>query len=211
MIGETGSHKSGLAIMLALNAIEEQKARVLYIAAEGALGIEKYRVPKAWRVRGNKLQELDAFWRTEDETPDLSDPRDVDALIKAYRDQDFIPDIVFIDVLTLVAGASNINETHDATRLRAGRGHDRARVQRATVVLIHHPSRRGMSGGGSGSATLWQLAYFQLDVYYDERREVVKLFVKKAKDGKSSRSVYSKKSRTTPKTPSTTRSLFSVG
>jgi hypothetical protein len=44
MIGDTGSHKTGTAIMLALNAIEEKDARVLYIAAEGGRGVWRLQI-----------------------------------------------------------------------------------------------------------------------------------------------------------------------
>jgi hypothetical protein len=65
LIGETGTHKTGTAIMMALDAIEEHGARVLYIAAEGALGVEKIRVPAARKAKGMSLDELDAHWRVE--------------------------------------------------------------------------------------------------------------------------------------------------
>ena len=50
--------------MLALNAIAERRARVLYIATEGALGIAKYRLQKACRAHGKTLEELDPYEQT---------------------------------------------------------------------------------------------------------------------------------------------------
>jgi hypothetical protein len=56
--------------------------------------------------------------------------------------------------------------------------------------MIHHPSRKGMSAGASGSATFKQLAYFQLDAFYE--KGVVRIWVQKMKDGEAQRWVYYK-------------------
>jgi hypothetical protein len=109
--------------------------------------------------------------------------------------------------MTLVAGAANINETKDATALRAAAA-DLARLfGGATVVLIHHPNKQGMKadsagiGSGSGSATLYQLAYFQLDVRYEEKRGVVRLYVWKMKDEERGRWVFFKNAAHAPRSP----------
>jgi AAA domain/Bifunctional DNA primase/polymerase, N-terminal len=205
MIGDTGSHKTGTAIMLALNAIEEKGARVLYIAAEGGRGVQTKRVPKAWRARGQELAMLDPYWCVETADFDLTSAQDRRELAAAYAS--FTPDLVFIDVMTLVAGGANINETKDATALRAAAADLARRFGGATIVLIHHPNKQGMKadsagiGSGSGSATLYQLAYFQLDVRYEEKRGVVRLYVWKMKDEERGRWVFFKNAAHAPRSP----------
>jgi hypothetical protein len=205
MIGDTGSHKTGTAIMLALNAIEEKGARVLYIAAEGGRGVQTKRVPKAWQARGHELAMLDPYWRVETADFDLTSAQDRRELDEAYAS--FAPDLVFVDVMTLVAGGANINETKDATALRAAAAELARRFGGATVVLIHHPNKQGMKGdsagigSGSGSATLYQLAYFQLDVRYEEKRGVVKVYVWKMKDEERGRWLFFKNASHAPRSP----------
>jgi AAA domain len=103
LVGQYGSHKTGTAIMLALDAIEHHGARVLFIAAEDANGVAKTRLPAACKARGTQLAEIDAHWRTETETLDLLSETDRAELIEAYRE--FAPDLIFIDVLTCVVTA----------------------------------------------------------------------------------------------------------
>jgi hypothetical protein len=136
---------------------------------------------------------------------DLTSAQDRRELAAPYAS--FAPDLVFIDVMTLVAGDANINETKDATALRAAAA-DLARLfGGATVVLIHHPNKQGMKadsagiGSGSGSATLYQLAYFQLDVRYEEKRGVVRLYVWKMKDEERGRWLFFKNTSHAPRSP----------
>ena len=136
--------------MLALNAIEEKGARVLYIAAEGGRGVQTKRVPKAWRARGQELAKLDPYWRVETAAFDLTSAQDRRELATAYAS--FAPDLVFVDVMTLVAGGANINETKDATELRAAAADLARRFGGATVVLIHHPNKQGMKADSRASA-----------------------------------------------------------
>jgi Bifunctional DNA primase/polymerase, N-terminal/AAA domain len=197
LIGDTGSHKSGTAIMLALNAIAERRARVLYIATEGALGIAKYRLPKACRAHGMTLEELDPYWRVESEDIDICDPQDRAALLADYRD--FAPGLIFIDVMTLAVGGADINSTKDAVALRQAAKALAKGFGGATILFVHHPSRKGMSADGSGSNMFRNLAYFQLDAYYE--KGVVRIFVKKMKDGEAGRAVYFKNAAYDTKNP----------
>jgi len=79
---------------------------------------------------------LDPYWRVETADFDLTSAQDRRELAAAYAV--FGPDLVFIDVMTLVAGGANINETKDATELRAAAADLARRFGGATVVLIHH-------------------------------------------------------------------------
>jgi AAA domain len=165
---------------------------------------ETKRVPKAWRARGQELAKLDPYWRVETADFDLTSVQDRRELAAAYAL--FAPDLVFVDVMTLVAGGANINETKDATELRAAAADLARRFGGATVVLIHHPNKQGMKadsagiGSGSGSATLYQLAYFQLDVRY-EKRGVVRVYVWKMKDEERGRWLFFKNVSHAPRSP----------
>jgi hypothetical protein len=184
LIGESGTHKTGTAIMMALDAIEAHGANVLYIAAEGALGVEKVRVPAARKARGMSLEKLDRHWRVESETFNLLSGTDHAELIEAYSE--FAPNIVVIDVMTLVVPGADINTQQTATAIRDGAGAIAAAFG-ATVLLVHHPSRRGLSAGGSGSALFKQQAYFELHTSYKDR--VITVWVDKMKDGEAQRAV----------------------
>jgi hypothetical protein len=163
--------------MLALNAIRERGARVLYLATEGALGVAKYRFPKACRVAGVDLKQADRHWRLEPEEVDICDEQDREDLFQAYRD--FAPNLVFVDVMTLAVGGMDINTTKGAIAVRRASQTLSRGFGGATVLFIHHPSRKGMSADGSGSNMLKNLADFQLHAFYE--KGVVKVFVKKMK------------------------------
>src|SRR5262249_25587289 len=141
LVGQFGSHKTGTAIMLALDAIQRKGARVLFIAAEDANGVAKTRLPAACKARCMGLEEIDPYWRTETETFDLLSETDRAELIEAYSH--FGPDLIFIDVLTRVVSA-DINAPETGMRIMQA-VYDLAAPFNATVVIAHHP---GLSGSG---------------------------------------------------------------
>jgi predicted ATP-dependent serine protease len=141
LVGQYGSHKTGTAIMMALDAVERHGARVLFIAAEDANGVAKTRLPAACKARGKQLADLDAYWRTETETFDLLSETDRAEMIEAYSD--FGPDLIIIDVLTRVVTA-DINAPETGMRIMQA-VYDLAAPFGATVVIAHHP---GLSGSG---------------------------------------------------------------
>jgi hypothetical protein len=176
LVGQYGSHKTGTAIMLALDAIERHGARVLFIAAEDANGVAKTRLPAACKARGTQLAEIDAHWRTEAETFDLLSETDSAELIEAYRE--FAPDLIFIDVLTRVVTA-DINAPETGMRVMQS-VYALAAPFGATVVIAHHP---GLSGSGRpmGSSLFTSLADFCLSAKHKDG--VVSTYVEKMKNG----------------------------
>ena len=176
LVGQYGNHKTGTAIMLALDAIQRHDARVLYIAAEDANGVAKTRLPAACKARGIKLTDLDPHWRTETETFDLLSETDRALVIKAYRD--FAPDLIFIDVLTRVV-AADINAPETGMRVMQA-VYALAAPFGATVVIAHHPGLNS-SGRPMGSSLFTSLADFCLRVQHKDG--VVSTKVEKMKNG----------------------------
>jgi hypothetical protein len=176
LVGQYGSHKTGTAIMLGLDAIEHHGARVLFIAAEDANGVAKTRLPAACKARGTPLAEIDEHWRTETETFDLLSDTDRADLIEAYRE--FAPDLIFIDVLTRVVTA-DINAPETGMRVMQS-AYALAAPFGATVVIAHHP---GLSGSGRpmGSSLFTSLADFCLTAKHKDG--VVSTYVEKMKNG----------------------------
>lgn len=176
LVGQFGSHKTGTAIMMALDAIKREGARVLFIAAEDANGVAKTRLPAACKARGMELAEIDEYWRTETETFDLLSETDRADMIDAYAD--FGPDLIFIDVLTRVVTA-DINAPETGMRIMQA-VYELAEPFGATVVIAHHP---GLSGSGRpmGSSLFTSLADFSLKVSHKDG--VVSTSVDKMKNG----------------------------
>jgi hypothetical protein len=178
LVGQYGSHKTGTAIMLALDAIEREGARVLFIAAEDANGVARTRLPAACKARGKELADIDAHWRTEAETFDLLSETDRVQLIRAYRE--FAPNLIFIDVLTRVVTA-DINAPETGMRVMQS-AYALAAPFGATVVIAHHP---GLSGSGRpmGSSLFTSLADFCLTAKHKDG--VVSTYVEKMKNGRA--------------------------
>jgi hypothetical protein len=180
--GKHGSHRTGLFTKLGLDAID-QGARVLCIAAEGAYGFEIARLPAARAAHNMPWSKLKSAWRTETETFNLLRAEDRQLLVEAY--EWLRPNIIFIDVLTKVAGGVDINTPEGGMAVMNALA-DLARRFEGTVVPAHHPGKdedRGMMG----SALLAALADFVWAVSCRDDRVGVK--VEKMKDGPADRTV----------------------
>jgi hypothetical protein len=176
LVGQYGSHKTGTAIMLALDAIQRHDARVLFIAAEDANGVAKTRLPAACKAREIGLTDIDEHWRTETETFDLLSESDRGEMIRAYRE--FAPDLIFIDVLTRVV-AADINAPETGMRVMQA-VYALGAPFGATVVIAHHPGLNS-SGRPMGSSLFTSLADFTLTASH--KVGVVSTKVEKMKNG----------------------------
>lgn len=174
--GEEGSHKTGVFIMHALDAIERQGGRVLYLAAEGAFGIKRSRLPVAREARDMPWATLNAAWRTEDAAFDLLSREDHALLHEAHRD--LKPNLIFIDVLTKVTTEDISTPKGGAAIMSAAS--DLALRFDATVVIAHHPGK-DPTKGAMGSKLFTALADFVWKVWANGGEVWVK--VKKMKDG----------------------------
>jgi hypothetical protein len=176
LVGQYGSHKTGTAIMLALDAIQCHGARVLFIAAEDANSVAKVRLPAACKARAIKLADIDAHWRTETETFDLLSESDRGEMIQAYRE--FAPDLIIIHVLTRVV-AADINAPETGMRVMQA-VYALAAPFGATVVIAHHPGLNS-SGRPMGSSLFTSLADFCLTASHKDG--VISTKVEKMKNG----------------------------
>jgi hypothetical protein len=183
VIGAKSSHKTGLVMKKCLDAIEETDARVLYIATEGANGIETARLPAYREARGMSWEMLDAHWNTVAVRFNLASPSDHEDLIAAYRD--FKPDIVVIDVLGKAAPGMDLNAPATGTLLMT-MADDLAEAFNATVIIPMHPKRDGVEALGSiffGALTF-------AEWHCTRERDQVKVWVEKMKDGKAEFAVH---------------------
>lgn len=182
VIGESGNHKTGVLIKYGLDIIEAG-GRVLYVAAEGAYGIETARLPIAREVRDMAWDTLDAAWRTESEGFNLLSHEDHEGLVTAYSD--FAPSIIILDVLTKVA-AGDINTPAVAGGIMNAANQLAYRFN-APVVGAHHPGKDA-TRGALGSVLLTALADFVWMVAKD-REGRVWVTITKMKDGPAEFSV----------------------
>jgi hypothetical protein len=183
VIGAKSSHKTGLVMKKCLDAIEETGARVLYIATEGANGIETARLPAYREARDMSWETLDAHWNTVAVRFNLASAPDHEDLIAAYRD--FKPDIVVIDVLGKAAPGMDLNAPATGTLLMT-MADDLAEAFNATVIIPMHPKRDGVEALGSiffGALTF-------AEWHCSREDDQVKVWVEKMKDGKAEFAVH---------------------
>jgi hypothetical protein len=174
-IGLSGSHKSGIFLKYALDIIEAG-GRVLFIAAEGAYGIETARLPKAREARNMPWAPLKAGWRTETEAFNLLRPEDHELLFEAYRD--FAPSAIFVDVIAKVV-ADDINEPKVGMAIMNAAQQLASRFD-CPIIFAHHPPLADPNRG-MGSSFLHSLADFEWIITKNAGKAW--LTVSKMKDG----------------------------
>lgn len=179
--GASGSHKSGLILKELADAVLNKGARVLYIAAEGAHGIKRYRLPELMRQRGQPIADLTGQWRTLGATLDILDPGDLAELFIEF--QDYRPNIVAIDTVTRCIGAADLNSPTVGTNMIQALEKIGARWD-ATVIGVTHPSKDGPERGAIGSIQQGNQAFGEWVVEYDGAG-TVSLLAKKMKEGEA--------------------------
>ena len=183
VIGQENSHKSGVVLKECVDAMINKGARVLYIATEGAHGIQTARLPAIAKHRGMAIEEFDDKWRTIDEAIDILDANDLNDLIEEYtvHSPELKPDIVVIDVLTLATGGADINHpTVGAGIVLACQ--KIARAFDCLAIDITHPGK-DVERGAIGSKQLENLSYGRWTV--SEKDGLIKVFVTKMKDARA--------------------------
>ena len=194
VIGPKSSHKTGLILKKSLDAIEHRRAKVLFIATEGAHGIRKTRLPAARRARGMSDETIRAHWRTEPAHFNLLTDRA--ELIEAYRD--FNPDIVVLDVLAKsVPGNFNASELVTSIMTAAD---DLAAGFDATVIISTHPNKDSGDGSASGSVFFGALTFAEWHIRR-QGEDAVRCWVDKMKDGPAEFAVFYKVNTNADGTP----------
>jgi hypothetical protein len=188
LYGDSGAHKTNLAITLALNAIFDRGARVCYAAGEGSHGVRKSRVPAHCRARGITTAHLTGRFRVSPAVPLLAETGEVDAFIEAQTD--FMPDIVIIDTMATATAGQDENAAITAAMLTANGpvGKIRRSLNALVVILAHSgkDSNKGVRGhsGFKGNADA------VLHVTADKEAGAIKVYVEKMRDGPDGFSVY---------------------
>lgn len=153
LYGEPGSGKSFVALSLALTVTlggpwlgkATERAKVLYIAAEGVLGL-KNRIA-AHKVRWD-IESLNV--RFLPRAVNIMDEDEVGRLIRLLKQKDFNPDCIIIDTLARVTVGADENSAKDMGKAIAEL--DRLKNETgAAVLVIHHTRKGGDSERGSSA------------------------------------------------------------
>lgn len=187
IFGASGSGKTFAALDMAARialgmdwfGIPCRRAKVLYIAAEGASGMRDRL--HAWCVANNTpIEALDGWLFILGDAPNLIEKEDVKALVASARAQCAGVELVFGDTMAQMTPGSNENSGEDMGRFL---GHCKSigKALKAMVALVGHSGKDGSKGlrGWSG-----------LKGALDSECEVIRtaefraLTVTKLKDGK---------------------------
>lgn len=156
MFGEPGAGKSFCALSLSLAVAsgtpwlgrETRRAPVLYIAAEGVLGL-KLRL-RAHRVRFAVPPPSDAEMRFLPSAIEIMRPDHVAALLQKMAALAFRPGLIVVDTLARVALGADENSASDMGRVVEGFDALR-RETGAAVLAIHHSRKDGGAERGSSA------------------------------------------------------------
>jgi AAA domain len=153
LYGEPSSGKTFVALSLALACANGQPwigrktrpARILYVAAEGVLGM-KYRL-RAYRQRNEIAPDAVQFYAASLQITNLAA---VQLLLSDLKAAEFEPDLIILDTLARVSVGKDENSAKDMGEIVAGIEALR-REHNAAVLVIHHTRKDGMSERGSSA------------------------------------------------------------
>lgn len=178
--GPQGSHKTGVALKVMVDAVLTKGARVLYIAAEGSNGIETARLPELLKQRGLPVDAIDDRWWTVSDAPDILNDVDMAELYLDFKD--FAPNLIVLDTGTRCIGAADINNTAIGT-IAIKALEQLGKPWNATVLYITHPGK-DEDRGAIGSKQQENQGYAVWRVEHDDNG-IVRVHVEKMKDGKA--------------------------
>lgn len=157
--GPPSSYKSFIAVDMALSIAAGRpwattpaiaQGDVVYLAGEGALGIEKQRRP-AWR----ELYKVDGplpFYVTDD-MPLLKRGEDeVPMLVKAIKDRGINPRLLVVDTLNRFGTGMNENDAADASTMIYFLDLLRAHFPGSSIIAVHHAGKDTTKGARGSSA-----------------------------------------------------------
>lgn len=153
LYGEPGGGKTFAALDLALTVAsgsewmgrKVKNTSVLYIAAEGVLGL-KNRV-KGYRSKAPIEEDRICFLGT---AIDIRDTGQIGELMTALEQKDFAPGLIIVDTLARVSTGADENSAKDMGMVVEGL--DRLKhTFDASVIAIHHTGKIGKSERGSSA------------------------------------------------------------
>jgi len=153
LYGEPGCGKTFVALSMALAIASGQEwlgrktrqANALYVAAEGVYGL-KTRI-QAHRHRFGLSEDSIRFVASPIE---IMNPLQVAALLTDLKQQKFTPGLIVVDTLARVALGADENNARDMGQVVAGFD-ELKRQTGATVLVIHHTRKDGLSERGSSA------------------------------------------------------------
>ena len=153
LYGEPGCGKTFVALSMALQIANGQpwlergvrQGRVLYLAAEGVLGL-KLRIA-AHRERFGVTADKTRFLA---ETMNVTDVKDSEALVARLKEQEFMPDLIVIDTFARVTVGMDENSAQDMGRVVDQIEYLR-NVTGATILMVHHSAKNSPTERGSGA------------------------------------------------------------
>lgn len=163
LYGPPGSYKSFIAVEAALsvaagrqcwNQPEVKQGDVIYLAGEGAIGIEQKRRP-AWRVaRAIPEDEKLPFW-TADDMPILRrGENEIPTFVEAVKNQGVTPKLIIVDTLARMGAGMDENSAADASTLIYQLDVLRDSFPHSTVVAVHHAGKDEGRGARGSSALM---------------------------------------------------------
>ena len=151
--GEPACGKTFVALSMALSVASGhewlgrsvRQCNILYIAAEGVLGLKR-RI-QAYRHRHGLS---DDNIRCIASPIEIMKPKHVEALLAALRQANFVPGLIVVDTLARVALGADENNARDMGLVVNGFD-ELKRSTDATVLVIHHTRKDGGSERGSSA------------------------------------------------------------
>jgi hypothetical protein len=188
LYGDSGAHKTNVALTLVLDAIFDRGARVCYAAGEGAHGVRRTRLPAHCRARGITTAHLTGRFRVSPAVPLLRDPGEVEAFLEAQAD--LLPDIVVLDTLATATAGEDENAAITAAMLTANGPIGKIRQKLGALVLIVAHSGKDANKGVRGHSGFKGNADAVLRVTADKEVGAIKVHVEKMRDGPDDFAVY---------------------
>lgn len=184
IFGDSASGKTFVAICLMVSAMLEQtfakkfefsnRLKCLYVCGEGFSGaMDRIKARLSMQRLPNDIND---YFFTQREVPNLTDERNVKAFIEAYKDLDI--GIIVIDTLNIACYGANENDA-SAMGLVFKHTQDIAKALNATVILLHHANKS--NGGYRGSTAIRASCDFAIKVEVDGKTRSIEC--DKLKDG----------------------------
>ena len=184
--GPSGSWKSFLALDLCLTlssgiarfgAPARDPVDTVYVAAEGARAIERWRRP-AWREANHVAGPLPFY--AVDCMPLIARPQEVIELLEAIKARNIHPKLIVIDTVARAMTGKNENDARDAGEFVEAMDFLK-RELRSTVLAIHHTGK-DEERGGRGSSALYADFDTVMEVKANKLVRALALYMRKQKD-----------------------------
>jgi hypothetical protein len=188
--GDSGAHKTNMALRLMIETLITKGAVIAYCAGEGSHGVRKLRVPAQARARGMTTKDLDEQWRTVTNVPLLSDPAQVEEFIEVMLSTGRPPDIVVLDTWSTAAVGLDDNASITASMLTDNGPIGRIKNALGCLVLIIDHTGKIASKGVRGTSAKRGNVDVVLFCEANKDAKTIALTCEKLRDGPDGHSTY---------------------